>query len=74
MIKRFDTYVLTDRGFIATKGDLVFHCYQYGVVRNSFEVALYTNKQKHKRARAWAGSGDIRWCREAAVRMIDRYA
>ena len=72
MIERFDTYVLTDRGFIATKGSLVFDCYTETGSR--FEVALYRNGQKHKRAIAWAGTGTIRWCREAAIRMLDRYA
>ena len=71
MIERFDTYVLTDKGFIATAGHWVFHCYNRGMSKDTYLCAVYRNKQTHKRAVACAAGGTIRWCREAVISMMD---
>ncbi len=72
MIEYFDTYVRTDRGFIAVKDDLVAHCWKRGSYDDSFVASVYRDRQKSKRPIAHASGGTVAWCREAIIGSMKR--
>jgi len=69
MIEYFDIYVRFDYGFVAVKGEFVCVCKERC---GSYDVAFYRNRQPHKRAIAACLGGNIRWCREHAVKRMKK--
>ncbi len=67
MIEYFDTYVRTDDGFLAVKGDFVCICRRNGI-GGSYSAVFYRNR--HPRTVAVALGGRIRWCQEMAVKRM----
>lgn len=67
MIEFFDTYVRTEKGFVAVKGDQVAICDKRGLMENTYQCCIYRNRQTHTRALYYIGGGTRRWVREAAV-------
>ncbi|MDK1039724.1 MAG: hypothetical protein QGD91_12600 [Actinomycetota bacterium] len=67
MIDYFDTYVRTKDGFVAVKDDLVAICDMRGIMKDTFQVCIYRNRQKNTRPIYYIGSGTRRWVRESTI-------
>ena len=70
MIEYFDTYVRTEKGFVAVKGDLVAICDKRGILEDTYQVCIYRNRQTHTRAIYYIGGGPRRWVREHTVEAM----